>query len=42
VCTTELGRVARMNDEWSRRGVKTIALSVDTVAEHLKWIPVCF
>ena len=37
VCTTEFGAVARLADEWSKRGVKVIGLSVDTVDEHVKW-----
>ncbi|MFB9775975.1 peroxiredoxin [Brevibacterium otitidis] len=39
VCTTELGRVAQLQAEWDKRGVKPIALSVDTAEEHLAWIP---
>ncbi len=39
VCTTELGRVAQLKDEWAKRGVKTIALSVDSVEDHAKWKP---
>ena len=39
VCTTELGRVGQLKDEWAKRGVKTIALSVDSVADHAKWTP---
>ena len=38
VCTTELGLTAKLQDEFSRRGVKVIALSVDSVASHEKWI----
>ncbi|SOY88677.1 peroxiredoxin [Cupriavidus taiwanensis] len=38
VCTTELGLTARLNDEFARRGVKAIALSVDTVDSHRGWI----
>jgi len=37
VCTTEFGAVAQLADEWARRKTKVIGLSVDTVAEHLKW-----
>ena len=39
VCTTELGRVAQLKDEWDKRGVKTIALSVDSAQDHAAWIP---
>ena len=30
VCTTELGEVAKLRDEWNKRNVKTVALSVDS------------
>jgi alkyl hydroperoxide reductase subunit AhpC len=39
VCTTELGRTAGLSDEFSQRGVKTIAVSVDSVADHQGWAP---
>lgn len=39
VCTTEMGRFAQLEDEFTKRGVKLIGLSVDTVAEHNVWIP---
>ncbi|HQR25632.1 MAG TPA: peroxiredoxin [Nocardioides sp.] len=39
VCTTELGRVGQLKDEWARRGVKPIALSVDSVEDHARWKP---
>lgn len=38
VCTTELGQTAKLKDEFARRNVKVIALSVDPVASHLAWI----
>lgn len=38
VCTTELGTVAKLKDEFAKRNVKTIALSVDPVTSHLDWI----
>ena len=38
VCTTELGFTAKLEDEFAKRGVKAIALSVDPVDSHLKWI----
>ncbi|ALT76837.1 MULTISPECIES: peroxiredoxin [unclassified Roseateles] len=38
VCTTELGRTAKLKDEFSRRNVKAIALSVDPLDKHLAWI----
>jgi thioredoxin-dependent peroxiredoxin len=37
VCTTELGYMAKIKDEFDRRGVKIIGLSVDPVAEHAGW-----
>ena len=37
VCTTELGTVAKLKDEWAKRNVKVIGLSVDDVESHLKW-----
>jgi alkyl hydroperoxide reductase subunit AhpC len=38
VCTTELGLTAKLKDEFAKRGVKVIALSVDSVQSHTKWI----
>ena len=38
VCTTELGFTAKLKDEFSNRGVKAIALSVDDVESHHGWI----
>lgn len=38
VCTTELGLTARLKDEFSKRNVKVIALSVDPVESHTRWI----
>lgn len=38
VCTTELGEVSKLKQEWEKRGVKVIALSVDPVADHKKWV----
>jgi alkyl hydroperoxide reductase subunit AhpC len=38
VCTTELGYVARIKPEFDKRGVKIIALSVDPVDAHKRWI----
>jgi thioredoxin-dependent peroxiredoxin len=37
VCTTELGEVARKGPEFKKRGVKVIALSVDSVESHKGW-----
>lgn len=38
VCTTELGRTAKLKEEFEKRKVKVIALSVDPVDSHQKWI----
>jgi len=38
VCTTELGRVAQLKDEWAKRNVVVAALSVDSRDDHKKWI----
>jgi thioredoxin-dependent peroxiredoxin len=38
VCTTELGLTAKLEEEFAKRGVKVIALSVDPVESHVKWI----
>ena len=37
VCTTELGTVAGLEDQFTARGVKVIGLSVDPVSNHEKW-----
>jgi alkyl hydroperoxide reductase subunit AhpC len=37
VCTTELGRAANLQAEFDKRGVKTIAVSVDDVESHKLW-----
>ncbi|MGL4631012.1 MAG: peroxiredoxin [Leadbetterella sp.] len=39
VCTTELGKTALLNGEFQKRGVKTIAVSVDGLDSHNRWIP---
>ncbi|HEY0666851.1 MAG TPA: peroxiredoxin [Sphingobacteriaceae bacterium] len=38
VCTTELGRTASLKEEFEKRNVKVIALSVDPVEQHHGWI----
>ena len=38
VCTTELCLNAKLKDEFDKRNVKAIALSVDPVDSHVKWI----
>ncbi len=38
VCTTELGRTASLAEEFAKRNVKVLALSVDSAESHNKWI----
>ena len=38
VCTTELGTVAKLKGEFAKRHVKPIAVSVDDVESHKRWI----
>jgi len=38
VCTTELGYTAKLADEFARRNVKVLALSVDDADSHQRWI----
>jgi alkyl hydroperoxide reductase subunit AhpC len=37
VCTTELGALAAVRDEFAARGCKVIGISVDRVEDHLRW-----
>ena len=37
VCTTEFGAVARLAGEFEKRNTKVIGVSVDDVADHIKW-----
>ena len=37
VCTTELGSMARLKPEFDKRNTKIICLSVDPVADHVRW-----
>ncbi len=37
VCTTELGRTAALQEEFDKRNVKAIAISVDPLDSHEKW-----
>jgi alkyl hydroperoxide reductase subunit AhpC len=39
VCTTELGYMAGLKDEFARRNTKIIGLSVDANADNLNWLP---
>ena len=38
VCTTELGRTAALKEEFAKRNCKVIALSVDPLDSHMKWL----
>lgn len=38
VCTTELGRTAALSEEFAKRNVKVLAVSVDDVTKHNEWI----
>ena len=38
VCTTELGLTAKLKDEFAKRNVKVIALSVDPLDKHAAWV----
>ena len=38
VCTTELGAFAKLEPEFTKRGVKLIGLSANTLESHVGWI----
>ena len=38
VCTTELGRTALLKEEFAKRNVKVLAVSVDPIDKHLAWV----
>jgi alkyl hydroperoxide reductase subunit AhpC len=38
VCTTELGRVAKLKDQFAKRNAKVLALSIDPLDSHKKWV----
>jgi alkyl hydroperoxide reductase subunit AhpC len=38
VCTTELGEVARLKDDFAKRNTKVIGLSVDKIGDHKGWM----
>ena len=38
VCTTELGAMAKITEEFKKRNVKVIAISVDALESHKGWI----
>ena len=38
VCTTELGTMAKLKAEFDKRNARIIGLSVDPVADHVRWV----
>ena len=38
VCTTELGKTAALKEEFTKRNVKVLALSVDPLNQHKGWV----
>ena len=38
VCTTELGRTAQLKEEFAKRNVKVLAVSVDPLEQHKGWV----
>jgi alkyl hydroperoxide reductase subunit AhpC len=38
VCTTELGKTALLKNEFARRNVKVLAVSVDPIEQHEGWV----
>ncbi len=38
VCTTELGKTALLQEEFAKRNVKVLALSVDPLDKHKDWV----
>ncbi len=38
VCTTELGKTALLMDEFAKRNVKVLAVSVDPLEKHVGWV----
>jgi alkyl hydroperoxide reductase subunit AhpC len=37
VCTTELGKTALLHEEFAKRNVKVLAVSVDPLDKHMEW-----
>jgi alkyl hydroperoxide reductase subunit AhpC len=38
VCTTELGKTALLKDEFAKRNVKVLAVSIDALDRHAGWV----
>jgi thioredoxin-dependent peroxiredoxin len=39
VCTTELGAVAKLKDSFASRNTQVLAVSVDPLSSHERWVP---
>ncbi len=39
VCTTELGKTALLSGEFAKRNTKVLAVSVDDIDSHKRWLP---
>lgn len=39
VCTTELGKTALLSGEFEKRNTKVVAVSVDDIDSHHRWVP---
>ncbi len=39
ICTTELGKTALLKGDFAKRNVKVIAVSVDDLESHNRWVP---
>ncbi len=38
VCTTELGKTSQLKEEFAKRNVKVLAVSVDPLDKHIGWV----
>jgi thioredoxin-dependent peroxiredoxin len=38
VCTTELGKTAKLQEEFAKRNTKVLAVSVDPLDSHMEWV----
>ena len=38
VCTTELGAMAKITEDFKKRNVKVLAVSVDPIDSHKSWV----
>ena len=37
VCTTELGYMAKLSEDFKKRNCKVIGISIDSIEDHQKW-----